>query len=46
MAVESMVDNLFDRGMRPSSVDEILSPFGRRNDGPEICLMLKSTSLS
>ena len=44
--MKEMADNFFDRGMRPSSVDEILSPFGRRTDGPEILLMFESTSLS
>ena len=36
-----MVDNLGDRGMRPSSVDDILSPFGRRTDGLETFLSLR-----
>ena len=38
MTVEAIVDNLFDRGIIPSSVDESLSPFGSRTAGPEICL--------
>ena len=44
--MEAMVDNFFDSGIIPSSVDKILSPFGRRTNGPEILRMSERNSLS
>ena len=47
IAVEAMANNLFDSGIIPLLVDDILSPFGSSTDGQDfVCLSVRTFFLS